>query len=177
LVANESSFALLTTEGEVYTWGDPRYSLGRDITEEEPATEPSIVPALEGLCITKISSGGWLAGALSEDRDLYIWGHTGNDGAVLEFIPDSPGDVGLVDLGESVDILDIAIGSGHVCVLTEGGDVYTAGRNENGQTGIPSEASYQSKWLKWERDWQGDVKSIFSGPFSWNTLVLVERNI
>ncbi|KAF8539973.1 hypothetical protein BDD12DRAFT_54277 [Trichophaea hybrida] len=60
LVANESSFALLTTGGEVYTWGDPRYSLGRDITKEEPATEPSIVSALEGLRIAKISSGaGW----------------------------------------------------------------------------------------------------------------------
>jgi len=176
LVANESSFSLLTAEGAIYSWGDPRYSLGREVLADSPATDPALVTALEGLRISKISAGGWLTAALSNDRDLYIWGRTSSGGDIasdVEFLPDEPGSVGLVDLGEGVDISDIAVGSGHVCLLTDGGDVYAAGRNSNGQVGA-GEGEFQSKWIKWEIAWEGTAKEVYSGPFSWNTFVVVE---
>jgi alpha-tubulin suppressor-like RCC1 family protein len=179
LVANESSFSLLTAEGVIYSWGDPRYSLGREVLAGSPATDPTIVTALEGLRISKISAGGWLTAALSNDRDLYIWGRSSSGGDIasdIEFLPDEPGGVGLVDLGEGVDISDVAVGSGHVCLLTDGGDVYAAGRNSNGQVGA-GEGEFQSKWNKWEATWKGTAKAVYSGPFSWNTFVVVETGI
>jgi alpha-tubulin suppressor-like RCC1 family protein len=31
LVANETAFSVLDVEGKVYTWGDPRHGLGREV--------------------------------------------------------------------------------------------------------------------------------------------------
>lgn len=37
IVANQTSFTALSSTGEVYTWGDPRYEsiLGRDVSPEQ----------------------------------------------------------------------------------------------------------------------------------------------
>ena len=187
-MANEATFALLTAEGEVYTWGDPRHQrcLGRESTPDEPAGEPAVVSALQGLRIAKLSAGGWLAAALSADRDLYIWGTSnslgqptdGGEPATIQFLPDAVGDVGLVDLGEGVDVVDVAVGADHICVLTQSGDVYAAGYNGLGQAGGAARADehcYQDRWLKWDRPWRGEARAVFSGPSSWNTFVVVER--
>lgn len=173
--ANETSFVALTVEGQVYTWGDRRFRLGRDATEDEPAEKPCLVGALDGLNIVKISAGGWLAAAVSEDRDLYIWGNSQpacDD--CIEFLPkgEEEEDVGLVDLGDEVDVIDVAVGAGHICVLTADGDVYTAGRNENGQTGIENGGKFQRGWKKVEKSWDGRVEKVFAGSSSWNTFMI-----
>lgn len=164
LDAGECSFSLLTADGEVFTWGDARYGLGREVNLENPADDPCIVSALEGLQINHISCGGWFIAALSKDQDLYILGS--NSGKQrIQFTPNLPEDVELVDLGEGVDVVDVAVGGGHICVLSKHGDVYTAGRNENGQAGR-MDTPFQETWGKWERTWKGTAVSVSSGMLS-----------
>ncbi|KAI5799984.1 regulator of chromosome condensation 1/beta-lactamase-inhibitor protein II [Geopyxis carbonaria] len=175
LVSNESSFTALTIEGIVYTWGDPRYSIGREPSNDEYFQAPYIVTALEGLSLSKISSGGWISAALSSEEDLYVWGNATPGCQVIDFIPNDTGDVSLVDLGDDVSIIDVAVGSGHVCLLSRNGDVYTAGISRNGQTGIGNTGeTFQKSWKKIERCWKGTAKTIHSGPFSWSTFIMVE---
>ena len=188
LVANDATFALLTAEGEVFTWGDPRHQrgLGREPSPDEPADEPAVVSALQGLRIAKLSAGGLLVAALSADRDLYIWGTSNNLGqppgdgepACMQFLPGAVDDVGLVDLGEGIDVVDVAVGADHICVLTTSGDIYAAGYNGLGQVGgaaAHADEPYQDRWLKWDKPWRGEANAVFSGPSSWNTFVVVER--
>jgi len=171
LATNETCFTVLTEEGRVFTWGDARgvHSLGREPAADEPADVPGVVGALDGLVVTKIASGGGMSAALAESGDIYIWG-AGN----VEGLEGVPAEVGLVDLpvGE-VNVVDVAVGAGHMLVLTEEGEAWAAGENGNGQLG--GEAGGQSGWRRWKGSWNGQVRRVFSGPFAWCSLVLVER--
>jgi len=172
LAANETAFALLTDEGRVCTWGDARglHALGREPTPDEPADRPAVVPALDGLVVTRIASGGAASAALAESGDVYIWGAAEVDG-----LGGVPGEVALVDLPRGdVNVVDVAVGAGHVLVLTEDGEVWAAGENANGQLG--REDGGVSGWRRWEGPWKGRVKRVYSGPFAWCSLVLVERD-
>lgn len=176
-MANEYSFALLTSAGEVYSWGDPRYSLGREVSTSSSASEPHLVSRLEGLRMYKVASGGWLTAVLSEEGDVYLWGSQPGGGGEgkIEFLPGEPDNVGLVDLGVDVNVVDVAVGGGHVSVLTEGGSVYTVGKNENGQTAAEASANFQATWKSWEKCWDGKARRVHCGSFSWCTLVLVQQ--
>lgn len=123
--------------------------------------------------MVKISTGAWMAGAISNERDLYIWGRASID-QEIEGMGEGEGEVNLVDLGEGVDLSDVAVGGGHVVVLTTEGDVYAAGRNENGQTGIGGEG-FLERWGKWEKRYMGRVTRVSSGPSAWCTILEVER--
>lgn len=53
-----------------------RGQLGHGILDDED--EPTLVEALAGLKMSKISAGGWHSSALSANGDLYTWGWNGN---------------------------------------------------------------------------------------------------
>ncbi|KAL2352071.1 regulator of chromosome condensation 1/beta-lactamase-inhibitor protein II [Cryomyces antarcticus] len=129
LIANETSFTLLTETGEVYTWGDARHrSLGRTPTAHMPAEKPGVVDALGGLKIGKIVSGGWMGAALAEGGSLYLWGTTTPGTAdAINALPSGDEEVALVDIpaslgmhGEEADdfeVLDVGVGDGHIVAV------------------------------------------------------------
>lgn len=155
LVAGATFFAVITLDGQVLTWSaDTRYprALGRTPNAEHLAIEPSPVIALSDIKITKISAcaGGWITAAISENRDLYLWGADGPSATGIpessrrlrmEGLPAEGEDVSLVNVGAGadgvgVDIMDVAVGSSHVIVLDDSGKIWTAGENNNGQLGL-----------------------------------------
>jgi hypothetical protein len=161
LLANGANFILLMEEGEVYTWGDPRFrTLARPISGADavPADKPGIVDALGGLNITSIQCGpgvGWLASALSEDGALYLWGTPmpGEDGVISCLNDAGPGEVALVEImpetnAEPVDIMSAAIGRNHVSVVTDGGHLFVVGDNGNGQLGLGRERPFVEEWTQ-----------------------------
>ncbi|USW48681.1 Putative regulator of chromosome condensation 1/beta-lactamase-inhibitor protein II [Septoria linicola] len=143
LVANTANFVLLMESGCVWTWGDSRYrSLGRSISGEGAvhSSVPGEVQAVGGLKVVSIAAGGWQAAALSEDGALYVWGAAspGSDSGVKFLEPD---EVNLVNItggndDEPLDITGVSIGSDHIAVVAENGQLYAAGNNSNGQLGI-----------------------------------------
>jgi hypothetical protein len=153
LVAGTGTFLLLMEDGDVHSWGDPRYlSLGRAISES-PAEKPGRVDALAGLKIEKIVAGGWMNAALSSDRAGYIWG-TGMPGTenTIKLLKDAEaGDVVLIEIPdeniEPLDILDVAVGDNHIAVVVEGQRLFVAGHNRNGQLGLSEgSAEFMDQW-------------------------------
>ena len=161
LLANGANFILLMEDGEVYTWGDPRFrTLARPIAGPDavPADKPGIVDALGGLKIASIQCGpgvGWLASALSEDGALYLWGTLmpGEDGVIRCLSDAGPGEVALVEVipetnAEPVDIISAAVGRNHVLVVTHDGRVFAVGDNGNGQLGMTRERPFVEDWTR-----------------------------
>lgn len=161
LLANGANFILLMEEGEVYTWGDPRFrTLARPIAGPDavPADKPGIVDALGGLKIASIQCGpgvGWLASALSEDGALYLWGASmpGEDGVIRCLGDAGPGEVALVEIipepnAEPVDIISAAVGRNHVSLATDDGHLFVVGDNGNGQLGMTQEQPFVEDWTR-----------------------------
>jgi hypothetical protein len=161
LLANGANFILLMEDGEVYTWGDPRFrTLARPIAglDAVPADKPGVVEALGGLKIASIQCGpgvGWLASALSEDGALYLWGTPtpGEDGVIDCLNEVGPGEVALVEIlpetdAEPADIVSAAVGRNHVAVVTDAGQLFVVGDNGNGQLGLGRDRSFVEYWIR-----------------------------
>jgi hypothetical protein len=154
LVAGATCFAALTHEGHVLTWGDSRHPrcLARLPIYDEPAHTPGMVESFGGIPISKIDSGGWIFGALSVDRDLYLWGSgkPGSQDKLTTALGFGDDDVMPVDIPGVDNIIDFGIGSGHVVVVAEGGTIWVIGENFNGQLGLGEQASPNTvmEWTK-----------------------------
>ncbi|KAF2760546.1 RCC1/BLIP-II [Pseudovirgaria hyperparasitica] len=163
LVASSTCFALLTESNDrgvvrstIYTWGEARShsALGRSVDEHNPPTSPGSVSALEGLRISKIASGGYMSAALTEDRDLYLWGQAqpGRGLLIDDMRAHNDDDVKLANVispseqGDTMDIRDVAVGNGHVVVITQDRRVFVAGSNTNGQLGTGDAEAFVPYW-------------------------------
>jgi alpha-tubulin suppressor-like RCC1 family protein len=169
LIANTAGFVLLMQGGQVYSWGDPRHqSLARSVADGKctPADHPGEIEALGGLFITKISAGGWLAAALSEDGALYLWGAStpGRDGQLDMLRGLEPDELALVVLpnAEDQDILDFSVGENHIVVVIRGGHVFVAGENKDGQLGSSTSNAFCPDWVRIQ---QFDrARAVMCGP-------------
>ncbi|KAG4305427.1 hypothetical protein PORY_000983 [Pneumocystis oryctolagi] len=164
ICAGASHFALLSSEGELYTWGENLYGqLGRDVDNETDSnTIPTVVNALQGLKIQKIAAGGWMTGVQTVDGDMYIcgWLRLGK----IQNTSDDKSEFNLVDFGEDVNVLDFGIGSEHVVVLTTNG-IYSVGR-EGGNC-----LSYSTlSWVQIPKFSNKKIKQLFCSQ--WNTLLI-----
>jgi len=147
IVSNQTTFTALSSDGSVCSWGDERYEacLGREITAENPASGPAIIPSLVDLptgSIKKLSSGGYVTGALTAGNDLYVWGGRPGEAKILEDIGEEPGPVDV----EEKDILDFGVGMNHMIVLTTDGKVFVVGAGGNGQLGIGDKIEMVKDW-------------------------------
>ena len=79
--------------------------------------------------IKKIAAGGYIAGALTNENDLYVWG--GRQGQEPP-LPDMVGIPESVDI-EGEDVLDFGVGDRHIIVLTMSRRLWVVGNNSNGQ--------------------------------------------
>ena len=171
LLAGETCFAALLSgpAASVYTWGDGRHShLGRVLTPAASSTRPLLVDHLGGIPVKTFSIGGWITAAVSVYNDLYMWGGRPGEHGRIKALPDAgrrqedDAEVSLVDVDGGVDVVDVAVGSGHVIALTADGRLWAVGRNENGQLGVISSES-----TAFVEDWMPVVlKSTSSGVCS-----------
>ena len=172
VLAGTGTFLLRMEDGEVYSWGDPRYSsLGRAIAEV-PAERPAQVDALGGLKIRKVAGGGWLNAALSEDGACYLWGAgtPGTDNTIKCLREAGAGEVALVELpneagSEPLDILDVSVGDNHVVLLAEGHRCFVAGENKNGQLGLGHFEPLVEDWTPLTLE-NSTIESVICGPKS-----------
>jgi alpha-tubulin suppressor-like RCC1 family protein len=174
LVANTGTFMVLMEGGEVYTWGDPRYqSLGRKIADT-PAHRPGMLEALGGLKIVKVAVGGWMGAALAEDRAAYVWGagEPGKD-QILKLLREADaGEVVLISIpstkdgaAEPLDIIDIGMGDNHIAVIAEGGRLFVAGDNKNGQLGPDRDEPWVDDWVEVPNvDSSNNIGGVVCGP-------------
>jgi len=176
LVANATTFAYLNDNGEVYTWGDARHrSLGRTLMGQEAAgaDEPGLVEALGGIRIARISAGGWITTALSDDGVAYAWGmSTPGKQERLPCLRDiDTAEVALLEIlssdgqsSEPEDVQDIAVGDGHIVLLTSKGEIFTTGDNTNGQLGIGQDSEFREGWEVVRITPQLGITAVRAGP-------------
>ena len=177
LQASATSFtALLAEDRSVCTFGSALHPelLARTPTASMPADAPHPVEFLGGIPIQKIVTCEWLGAALSIDRDLYLWGGRRGEAERVAALPDSGEDVKLVDIMGG-DILDVAIGMGHVMVLTAEGEIWGCGDNDYGQLGLENtDESFLKEWTKIPKVWEekGRVISVMAG--GWGSFVALK---
>ena len=164
--------------GLVYTWGDARHHhLGRRVDNElSSARIPTLVDHLGGIPVRKIASGGWITAAVSIFDDLYLWGGRPGEEQRITALPallrssddddDDHHHHGLVNLvnitnpddddnastKESLNIVDVAVGQGHVVALSDDHRLWAIGRGHNGQLGRPLDGPlfFAPEWIPME---------------------------
>lgn len=150
-------------------------SLGRDPTVSSSSDSPCAISFLGGISIGKIAVGGWIGAAVSEDRDLYLWGGRGGEERRMLALPKLSDDetVRLVEINGGVDILEVGVGSGHVIALTAEGEVWAAGDGEFGQLGT-GERRFEEDWVRLRGEWEGKGKVVGLGCGVWYSWLLVD---
>lgn len=130
-----SSIALSET-GAVYTWGWNGYGQLGDTTTTDQRIPKLITVGDPGTKIIEIAAGYLSMFAITEDGYLYGWGgnNYGQLGDGSKNNQKAPKRI-LVG-GEKTKVMAVSTHSyGHTLALTENGDLYAWGRNDNGQLG------------------------------------------
>ncbi|KAH7351074.1 regulator of chromosome condensation 1/beta-lactamase-inhibitor protein II [Rhexocercosporidium sp. MPI-PUGE-AT-0058] len=175
IVANQTTFTTLSKEeGRVYTWGDGRYPncLGREVSHKYPANIPSIVEdlaELPGGRIRKISSGGYVTAALTDDNDLYVWGGRAGQKAVLEGLEGTPMPIDL----KGDDVWDVAVGMNHILAVTMDRKLFVVGDGGNGQLG--SDVKEHENWEQVELPLEEGQRILSVHAGYKNSFVVVEN--
>ncbi len=136
----KSQVALLSDDGDVYTWGwggsffHGCGALGHGDTDTR--TTPTLVEtfAEDGINVTQIASGSQHMLALSDEGEVFSWGQgeygrLGNGGGTQKY--PEPVEL-LLDVGA---VKQIVAGMDFSAAVTEDGELYTWGRNDQGQLG------------------------------------------
>eukprot|EP00591_Stephanopyxis_turris_P011504 CAMPEP_0195529978 /NCGR_PEP_ID=MMETSP0794_2-20130614/32665_1 /TAXON_ID=515487 /ORGANISM="Stephanopyxis turris, Strain CCMP 815" /LENGTH=223 /DNA_ID=CAMNT_0040661369 /DNA_START=153 /DNA_END=821 /DNA_ORIENTATION=+ len=116
---------VLTTEGEVYTWGrgdDGRLGHG----DNGWKYVPRIAQSLTGHVVTQVTCGSYHTAAVTNNGDLYTWGggmygKLGHGNESGHSIPKR------VEGLSGLPVSQIACGSRHTAVITTSGALYTWG--------------------------------------------------
>lgn len=174
LRAGACAFAARLREGHVVTWGAPIHGhlLGRHVDVERPADEPHRLDLPLDLvgAVVRVALCGNLGAVVTSSGGAYVWGEVlspplAGDFTLSQLFGDEAQLLRLVDIehgGEQLDVVDMDVGVSHLVCLTEGGLVWVAGTNENGQLGLPTSPP-KTEWTR-----RGDLvaKRVVCGPKS-----------
>ncbi|KAK6345590.1 hypothetical protein TWF718_007501 [Orbilia javanica] len=159
IASTSTGFIALTSNGNVYTYGDKRFnSLGRPPDASIASTSGSDnhgwgqVTALGGISIKNISAnpGGHVQSVLAEDGTVYIWGGDGSENINIS-LTSSDGnaeedeDVAMVDIicpetHEPVGFDGVYVGEDYVVLIEEGGQgIWVSGGSDMSQIGFGRE--------------------------------------
>ncbi|XP_059163498.1 E3 ISG15--protein ligase HERC5-like isoform X2 [Physella acuta] len=131
---------LLTNCGTLFSYGiGSRGQLGQSSVDTKKV--PTLLDALNGIEIRKISAGGWHSTAISDVGDLYVWGWNdcGQLGLaaykenVLTNVQTEPQ---YVHFSDECCMKSVACGSRHTVILLDDGKVFASGWNCYGQLGL-----------------------------------------
>lgn len=123
---------------------------------------PSLVSDLLDLPtgpIQKISSGGYITAALTENYDLYVWGGFPSQPEILKDITSTPMPVDL----DGANISDVAVGNDHILALTVEGRLFVVGSGSSGQLGIESVKLCQWTEVKLSLKQDQRIAKIYAG--------------
>ncbi|XP_068720941.1 E3 ubiquitin-protein ligase HERC2-like [Montipora capricornis] len=123
-------------DGTVWSWGDGDYGkLGHG--GSDGSKTPKIVDTLQSLGVARVFCGSQFSVALTRDGQVLTWGK--GDGSRLGHgTEDHVRFPKVIEVFSGKKIVDVAVGSLHCLAVTEEGEVYSWGRNEQGQLGDTS---------------------------------------
>jgi len=162
--------AVLTSQGQVYTWG--RGGFGRlGHGNIRPSETPLLVETLKDMQTVQVACGFAYTAVVTSTGSLYTWG---------------AGENGRLGLGDVVDrmtpckvetlmdyrIAGVYAGSVHTCMLTDRGEVYVCGKCEYTGHGEKEDLLYPKILNAFDNI---AVKQISVGPGGYHTIALTTR--
>jgi len=126
--------AVVTSNGELYTWGDKENGVaGHGDTDGHQYT-PKLLERLSGKRVLQLSACGFHTGCLTATGELYTWGEGkfGRLGHGCERNCHAPR---VVEALFGKQPRQVSCGGFHTAVVTEDGHLYTFGGGEHGQLG------------------------------------------
>lgn len=130
----------VTDTGAVYSWGDGDYGkLGRG--GSDGCKTPKVVEKLMGQDVVKVYCGAQFSLALTKAGTLFSWGkgdnyRLGHGSEEHIRVPKQ------LEYFSGKKVLDVSVGSMHCLAVTEDGQAYGWGRNDQGQLGDLSVQCY-----------------------------------
>ena len=142
IAASHDHFLILSEDGNIYSSGNNKYGQlgsGYEIQDEFGRRETRKIIKIENkVKIKAISTSSFHSLILSEEGDVYSFGR--NDKGQLGVNDfdhrNKPTLIKLEKDGNKVNVKAISAGVMHSLILTEDGDVYSFGRNDEGQLGL-----------------------------------------
>ncbi|XP_048589232.1 E3 ubiquitin-protein ligase HERC2 isoform X2 [Nematostella vectensis] len=120
-------------DGTVWSWGDGDYGkLGRG--GSDGCKNPKSIERLQGLGVCKVYCGAQFSLALTRDGSVWTWGK-GEGFRLGHGTEDHVRHPKLVEALDGKHVVDVSVGSIHCLALTDAGEVYCWGRNDQGQLG------------------------------------------
>ncbi|PAV20470.1 RCC1 BLIP-II [Pyrrhoderma noxium] len=154
VAAGNNHLVVLTTHGNIYTWGaGEQGQLGRKIIERRKihgTTPEKVTLKSRSLKAVVVGAGNYTSFAVDEKGGVWGWGL--NNMAQVG--------TGYEVLGEGVRVKSISGGEHHTLFLTSDGRVFAVGRANGGQLGIPED----NEKLKSE-DFKGFIAEPVHIPF------------
>lgn len=74
VVCTASNTFLLSSGGQVFSWGDVTYALGRQVPNKRDSARPGVLDTLRGVFIQSISAGDAHLLALTSTYEVFSWG-------------------------------------------------------------------------------------------------------
>ncbi|XP_032831091.1 RCC1 and BTB domain-containing protein 1 isoform X1 [Petromyzon marinus] len=127
---------LVTSDGEVYTWGHNGYSqLGNGCTNQGAVPSP-VSTNLAGKRVTQVACGSHHSMVLTDDGEVFTWGYNncGQVGSGTTANQATPRRVTVCIQNKFV--VNIACGQTSSMIVLDKGQVYSWGYNGNGQLGL-----------------------------------------
>ncbi|KAF5322189.1 hypothetical protein D9619_000472 [Psilocybe cf. subviscida] len=152
IASGSNHLVVLTTHGNIYTWGAGEQSqLGRKVLERRKihGTHPEkVVLGSRSRKATLVGAGSFGSYAVDDKGDVWAWGlnsmgQTGTgwstpDDSIVQ-LPQKVLNISKKELGDDDVVVQIAGGMHHTLFLTKKGRVYAVGRSNAGQLGLPKD--------------------------------------
>ncbi|KAI5580375.1 hypothetical protein BDE02_08G151600 [Populus trichocarpa] len=164
--------ALVTRQGEVFTWGEESGGrLGHGI--EDHFTHPKLVESLAVTNIDYVACGEYHTCAISTSGDLFTWGDGSNNSGLLGHGTDVSHWIPKRVSGplEGLQVLSIACGTWHSALATSNGKLFTFGDGTFGALGHGDRKSVSSPK---ELQSLNGLKTIKVACGVWHTAAIVE---
>jgi len=133
---------------KVFTWGmSDKGQLGHG--DIQSVSEPKAVEALDGILATDVAAGETTSAVISNIGEVFVWGSNANNGLGLGSSCSEPFLTSPTKMAffEGIPLSGIAFGVDFGVALTDSGDVYSWGRNSEGQLGLGDQAPRDSPAL------------------------------
>lgn len=131
---------VLTSDGEVYSWGSNNCGQVGSGSTTTQATPRRVIHGLENRMIVTISCGQVFSVAVTDNGEVFGWGNNGNGQLGSGFNGNHLIPYRLIAL-QGICILQIACGYAHTLALTDEGLLYAWGANTVGQLGFGSRSN------------------------------------
>ncbi|KAM7268628.1 hypothetical protein ACFE04_010794 [Oxalis oulophora] len=164
--------ALVTKQGEVFSWGDGNGGrLGHKVNMD--VTQPKLVESLNSFSVQSVACGEYQTCAITQSGELYTWGDINHSTDMVSEVKKAshwlPWKVsGLLD---GLTVLYVACGEWHTAIVSTNERLFTYG---DGTFGVLGHGNLESVYQPKEVDsFNGlKVKSVSCGP--WHTAAIVE---